>query len=88
VTSQIVGEALVLAALGGYLGIGLSWLLVEAIMRVPVQSEALQFLGKPTLSIPMGLITALALVGIGCLAGALPARRAVKLNPVEALRHE
>lgn len=88
VTSQIVGEALVLAALGGYLGIGLSWLLVEAIMRVPVQNEALQFLGKPTLSIPMGLITALALVGIGCLAGALPARRAVKLNPVEALRHE
>jgi len=88
VTSQIVGEALILAAIGGYLGIGLAWLLVEGLMRLPVKSEGLQFLGKPTLSLPMGLITVLALVGIGCLAGALPARRAVRLNPVEALRHE
>jgi hypothetical protein len=29
VTAQIVGESLMLAALGGYLGIRLSWLLVE-----------------------------------------------------------
>jgi len=88
VTAQIVGESLLLAALGGYLGIGLAWLLVEALRRVPVESEALQFLGKPTLSLPIGVVTVLVLIGIGCLAGTLPARRAVRLNPVEALRHE
>jgi putative ABC transport system permease protein len=88
VTSQIIGEALVLAGIGGYLGIGLSWLLVELLQRVPVRSQALQFLGKPTLSLPLGIVTAVVLVGIGCLAGALPARRASRLNPVEALRHE
>ena len=54
----------------------------------PIQNEAMQFLGKPTLSIPLGVVTVLVLVGIGCLAGALPARRASRLNPVEALRHE
>lgn len=88
VTSQIVGESLILAALGGYLGIGLSWLLIEVIQKIPIKSEGLQFLGKPALSIPLGAMTVLILLGIGCLAGSLPARRASKLNPVEALRHE
>jgi putative ABC transport system permease protein len=88
ISSQIVGEALILAGIGGYLGIGLSWLLVELLHRIPVQSEGLQFLGKPTLSVPLGLVTVAILAGIGCLAGWLPSRRASRLNPVEALRHE
>jgi putative ABC transport system permease protein len=88
VLSQIVGESLILAGIGGYLGIGLSWLIVELLHRVPVKSEALQFLGKPTLSIPIGIVTAVVLIGVASLAGLLPARRASRLNPVEALRHE
>jgi putative ABC transport system permease protein len=88
VTAQIVGESLVIAGVGGYLGIGLTWLLVELIQKVPVRNEGLQFLGKPTLSIPLGIVTAVVLVGVACLAGALPARRASRLNPVEALRHD
>jgi putative ABC transport system permease protein len=88
VVSQVVGEALILAAIGGYLGIGLSWVLVEVIQKIPIKSDALRFLGKPTLSIPLGIVTAVVLIGIGCLAGTLPARRAARLNPVEALRHE
>jgi putative ABC transport system permease protein len=88
VTAQIVGESLLLAALGGYLGIGAAWLIVEALQRVPVKSEALQFLGKPTLSIPLGIVTVMVLIGIGIMAGTLPSRRAARLNPVEALRHE
>lgn len=87
VTWQIVGESLILAAIGGYLGIGLSWLIVEGVQRVPIQGP-MEFLGKPTLSIPLGAMTVLCLVGIGCMAGALPARRASRLNPVEALRHD
>jgi putative ABC transport system permease protein len=88
VTAQIVGESLILAAIGGYLGIGLAWLIVEVIQKIPIKSEGLRFLGKPTLSIPLGIVTVLVLLGIGCLAGSLPARRASRLNPVEALRHE
>ena len=88
VTARTVGESLILAGIGGYVGIALAWLIVEGVQRLPIKSEAMQFLGKPTLSIPLGVITVLVLVGIGCLAGALPARRASRLNPVEALRHE
>ncbi|MBM3287625.1 MAG: ABC transporter permease [Candidatus Eisenbacteria bacterium] len=88
ITSQVVGESLILAGIGGYLGIGLSWLVVELLQRIPIKNEGLQFLGKPTLSLPLGIVTVAVLVGIGCLAGALPSRRAARLNPVEALRHE
>jgi len=86
--TRTLGESLLLTALGGYLGIAASWALVETLWRVPVQSPALQFLGKPTLSIPLGVITATCLLGIGCLAGTFPARRAARLNPVEALHHD
>ena len=88
VSAQVVGESLILAAIGGYLGIGLAWLICELIQRVPIKSEGLQFLGKPTLSIPLGVVTVVVLIGVACLAGSLPARRAARLNPVEALRHE
>jgi putative ABC transport system permease protein len=88
VTAQIVGESLILAGIGGYVGIGLAWAIVEVVQRIPVHNQGLQFLGKPTLSIPLGLATALVLLGIGGFAGTLPARRAARLNPVEALRHE
>lgn len=88
VTARTVGESLILAGIGGYVGIALAWLIVEGIQRLPIKNEAMQFLGKPTLSLPLGIVTVLVLVGIGCLAGALPARRASRLNPVEALRHE
>ena len=39
--------SIVLAGIGGYLGIGLAWLIVEILQRIPVKSEGLQFLGKP-----------------------------------------
>ncbi len=68
-----------LAGIGGYLGIGFAWLIVEVLQRIPVKSEGLQFLGKPTLSIPLGIVTVLILVGIGCLAGCAP--RATRVAP-------
>jgi len=63
-----------------------SWLLVEGAQRIPIRNEALEFLGKPTLSIPWGRSRSWA-VRIGCgRSAAGPAR-----GPLEsggALRHE
>ncbi len=88
VMSQILGESLLMAGIGGYLGIGAAWILIEAFLQIPVQSQVFEFIGKPVLSLPLGVLTVLVLVGIACLAGLFPARRAAGMNPVEALRHE
>ena len=76
-----LGEAVALSALGGLLGlllgIGLAQLIRLAVPALPVHT---------TLSF-VALAEAIA-VAIGLLAGVLPARRAARLNAVDALRAE
>lgn len=79
VLGLFLGEAVVLAAIGGIsglvLGLGVAWLLHAAIPALPVHTPLLY----------VGLAEALAL-GIGLAAGVAPARRAAGLDPIEALR--
>jgi putative ABC transport system permease protein len=81
VLSLFLGEAVVLAALGGLaglaLGAGLGQLLRLLVPALPVHTSLFYVL----------LAEAIA-VSIGVLAGVLPARRAARLDPVEALRAE
>lgn len=81
VLSLFLGEAIVLAAVGGLsgllLGIGIANLLHFAVPALPVQT--------PWIFVFMA--EALAVI-IGLAAGVLPAQRAARLDPVEALRAE
>ena len=76
-----LGEAVVLSALGGAvglaLGFGLAQLLHLFVPALPVHTP-----------ISFVLIAELVAVIIGLLAGVLPARRAARLDPVDALRAE
>lgn len=81
ILSLFLGEAIVLSAIGGasglLLGIGIAQLLHVALPALPVHTPwTFVFLAE-------GLA-----VMIGLVAGVLPARRAARLDPVEALRSE
>jgi putative ABC transport system permease protein len=77
---QFLIEAVVLAGLGGLIGIVLATgasLLLSSVMQVP-------YLFNPGVNLLSFLFSA----GIGVLFGYFPARRAARLDPIEALRHE
>ncbi len=77
---QFLIEAVVLAALGGLIGIVLATgasLGLSALMSVPYQ-----------FNLGVNLLSFLFSAAIGVLFGYFPARRAARLNPIDALRHE
>ena len=77
---QFLIEAVVLAALGGVIGIVLATaasIAITQLMNVP-------FLFDPAINLASFAFAAL----IGVVFGYFPARRAARLDPIEALRHE
>jgi len=77
---QFLIEAVVLAALGGLIGIVLATgasIGLSALMSVPYQ-----------FNLGVNLLSFVFSAAIGVLFGYFPARRAARLNPIDALRHE
>ena len=77
---QFLIEAVVLAALGGLIGIVLATgasVLLAQVMSVPY-----------VFNVSVNVMSFLFSAGIGVLFGYFPARRAARMDPIEALRHE
>lgn len=77
---QFLSESAIITMLGGIIGIIIGQLganLVCSIMKI-----------TPSISIGMILITTLFSSGVGLFFGIYPAKKAAKLSPIEALRHE
>jgi putative ABC transport system permease protein len=80
IMAQFLWEAITLSAIGALLGIGLG---------VAIATLVADQMGWPRVISPSGIATSAAFgVGVGVVFGYLPARRASRLDPVVALRHE
>ncbi len=89
ITGPLVLEGLAYTILGGLLGLLFSMAIIIALGFVPTEgNEALEFLGKPTLSPAVGAIAAGVLGAIGLVAAYFPARRAASIDPAQTLRYE
>lgn len=80
ISAQFLAEAVMLTFVGGFIGILLGWLISLIISRVTGITTSIS-LGAVLLSFGVS-------AGIGIVFGFWPARRAAKLNPIEALRYE
>ncbi|HCH0927418.1 TPA: ABC transporter permease [Vibrio parahaemolyticus] len=84
-------QSLLTMMMGGALGLGVTYALVSAIRSIPLEGNAFyEQLGKPVpeLSWVVVAIVILTLVSIGVASAWLPANRAAKVSPLEALQSE
>jgi putative ABC transport system permease protein len=91
IIGQIILESVVLTTLAGYtglvLGIGILEMVSQAIASSTGPDNTGMFM-NPEISLPVALRALAILIVSGALAGLIPAFRAVKIKPVDALRAE
>jgi putative ABC transport system permease protein len=90
VPSQVIGqiliEAVFLTSIAGYFGLVMGVLLLEGLNSLIGDSG--QMFSNPTVDFAVAIKALIILVVCGAVAGLIPAKKAVAIRPVEALRSE
>lgn len=84
---QIVLESIILTVSAGYVGLILGIILNE-LLGLGLTGTAAEVFLNPGIDLAMGIKSIFILVVAGALAGLLPAQRAVKVKPIDAIREE
>jgi putative ABC transport system permease protein len=92
IISQIMLESVVLTTVAGYIGLSLGVGLLELVSKVlegsAGKSDGNPFFTRPEVSLTVAVAALSVLIIAGLFAGMIPATRAIKIKPIDALREE
>ena len=89
VISQVISESVVLTAMSGILGLILGVFTVEAInYALNAAGGGGEMFLNPTVDFKIAVVALIILILSGIVAGLIPARKAVAVKPIDALRYE
>lgn len=89
VVGMILQESIFITLIAGYLGLFLGVVLLEGLNQALLASGAdMQFFTRPEIDLRVALSALAVLVVAGALAGLVPALKAARVKPAEALRSE
>lgn len=89
IITQIVGEAVFLTTIAGYIGLVIGVFIIELIDRnLPPPATSNTMFLHPNIDFNVAIMSLIILVISGMFAGLIPARRAISIKPIDALRFE
>jgi putative ABC transport system permease protein len=88
VIKHIVAESVFLTVMAGYIGLSLGVGVLEILNRILLAAGDKMFFRNPQVNLTMALSALGVLVIAGIIAGLIPARRAVSIKPIDAIRDE
>jgi putative ABC transport system permease protein len=89
IMSQIIMESVLLTMISGYLGLLAGVGIIEGVNYMLVKSGAnIEMFKNPQVDFNVAMIALAILILSGSIAGLIPARRAIRIKPIDALRDE
>ena len=85
---MIMQETIFVTTVAGYLGLVLGILVLEGINALIGSGAGLTYFSRPSIDLGVAINALIVLVAAGALAGFMPAVRAARVQPIEALRKE
>jgi len=88
IIKHIVAESVFLTVMAGYIGLSLGVGVLEILNRILESAGDKMFFRNPQVNLSMALSALAVLVVAGIIAGLIPAKRAVSIKPIDAIRDE